>query len=134
MRLTISSEHATQLRKWADLALPAECCGLLYGKEACVTGIELTANVAENPLRHFEIEPARLIAAMRAARGGAVNVIGHFHSHPIGNAVPSEHDACSAEADGRYWLIVAGNDIRAWKAFEKDNAIEFAEVELVVEG
>lgn len=69
------------------------------------------ANVAPDPLRHFEIDPAALIAAHRASRAGGLAVLGYFHSHPNGLARPSATDARAAAGDGRIWAIVALNDV-----------------------
>jgi desampylase len=134
MRLTISRQHAANLRIWVDAAMPAECCGLLFGDGGRVSAVELTANVAENSARHFEIDPSRLVAAMRAMRGGGPEIIGYFHSHPEGAAQPSACDARAALADGRYWLIVSGDDMRAWMPTDKGSEVSFVEAELVVEG
>lgn len=68
------------------------------------------ANVAPDPLRHFEIDPAALIAAHRASRAGGLAVLGYFHSHPNGLARPSATDARTAAGDGRIWAIVALTD------------------------
>ena len=73
------------------------------------------ANVAVDPARHFEIEPAGLIAAHRAARTGGPQVIGYFNSHPNGLARPSATDQASAAGDGRVWAIVARGRITLWK-------------------
>ncbi|QUT04207.1 M67 family metallopeptidase [Sphingobium phenoxybenzoativorans] len=97
----------------------AEICGLLLGKGAECTGIVPAANVAQDPAVHFEIDPAVLIAAHRAARGGGSAVIGHYHSHPSGAAEPSATDAAAARPDGALWLIVAGGGCRLWRAGEE---------------
>ena len=53
----------------------AEVCGLLYGSLSDGSGgriaeAEACANVAEDPARAFEIDPAALFAAHRRARTG----------------------------------------------------------------
>lgn len=94
---------------------PLEACGLLLGADGCVTDAVPTANVAPDPSRHFEIDPAALIAAHRAARDGTSSeVVGYFHSHPNGLARPSDTDRASANGDGRVWAIVAGGDVTWW--------------------
>ncbi|MEQ6335027.1 M67 family metallopeptidase [Sphingobium sp. MK2] len=94
-----------------------EVCGLLLGAAAGqIMAIAPAANVAADPARHFELDPAALIAAHRAARSGGPNVIGHYHSHPSGVAIPSATDAACARPDGSLWLIVAGNEARLWIA------------------
>ncbi|MCL6305260.1 Mov34/MPN/PAD-1 family protein, partial [Streptococcus agalactiae] len=47
---------------------------------------------------------------------GEAPVIGHYHSHPSGVAVPSPRDAADAMPDGMVWLIVGGREVRAWRA------------------
>lgn len=94
-----------------------EICGLLLGAAAGhIMAIAPAANVAADPARHFELDPTVLIAAHRAARSGGPNVIGHYHSHPSGVAIPSATDAACARPDGSLWLIVAGNEARLWIA------------------
>jgi proteasome lid subunit RPN8/RPN11 len=83
-----------------------ECCGLLLGADGRIEAAVPAANVADDPARRFEIDPAALIAAHKAARGGAPGPLGHYHSHPSGDPVPSATDAAQAAPDGRLWLIV----------------------------
>lgn len=93
-----------------------EVCGLLLGRDRRIEAIGPAANVAPDPARHFELDPAVLIAAHRAARAGGLPVIGHYHSHPSGIAWPSATDAACASPDGSAWLIVAGEAARLWIA------------------
>jgi desampylase len=93
-----------------------ERCGLLLGSGTAAVRFMHAANVAADPARHFEIDPAVLIAAHRAARAGGPDIIGCYHSHPAGRAEPSATDAAMAAGDGRFWLIVTMDDVRAWQA------------------
>ena len=99
----------------ADLA-PREACGLLFGTPDAITAMQTVENVAEDPKRRFEIEPAALFAALRAERAGGPKIIGYWHSHPSGDPMPSETDAVMAAADGKLWLIVAGEAVTLWRA------------------
>ncbi len=101
----------------ADLA-PREACGLLFGSSDAITAMQAVENVAEEPERRFEIDPAALFAALRAERAGGPKVVGYWHSHPGGVATPSPTDAAMAAADGKLWLIVAGDVTRLWRAAE----------------
>ncbi len=109
----------------------AEACGLLLGQADRIEAILPAANVAPDPLRHFELDPAVLIAAHRAARRGGPAVIGHYHSHPSGVAEPSRTDAESSAPDGSLWLIVSDGSARLWRA-EPDSAVKarFTEIHL----
>ncbi|OYW86799.1 MAG: hypothetical protein B7Z20_06590 [Sphingobium sp. 32-64-5] len=90
-----------------------EICGLLLGEGGTVRDILPAANVADDPARRFEIDPAVLLGAHRAARRGGWAVIGHYHSHPGGEARPSPCDARSAHGDGALWLICTPKGERA---------------------
>jgi proteasome lid subunit RPN8/RPN11 len=116
MRLKISREAIDGIVAAAAAAHPLEACGLLFGSTHGITGWQIAANVAPNPERAFEIDPGALFAALRAERAGGPPVIGYWHSHPTGRAEPSATDAAMAAPDGRYWLIVAGEDLTVHRA------------------
>ncbi|MCI4589716.1 M67 family metallopeptidase [Sphingobium sp. BYY-5] len=115
MRIAISRGLVEQI-----VALGAasrdEVCGLLFGQAGRIDAFLPAANVAPDPARHFDLDPAALIAAHRAARAGGPQIVGHYHSHPSGIAVPSKTDAASAAPDGSLWLIVAAGGARLWVA------------------
>lgn len=93
-----------------------ERCGLLTGDARAISGFLTAANVHPDPARHFELDPAVLLAAYRAARGGGSEPIGHYHSHPTGPARPSPADAAAADQDGRLWLIVGSGEAHLWRS------------------
>jgi proteasome lid subunit RPN8/RPN11 len=95
-----------------------EVCGLLFGAEGRIEAAEACANVAAEPGRAFEIEPGALFAAYRRARAGGAQLIGHYHSHPSGEAVPSVRDAAQAMGDGALWLILTAGEGRLWRSVE----------------
>lgn len=118
MRVEISSLLLAKLQAAVAASPEVERCGLLFGAGGRVTDISFADNIAANPQHHFELDPAHLISAHRAARGGGPAVIGHWHSHPIGTAEPSPEDARSAAPDGRIWLILSASEVRLWRAVE----------------
>lgn len=96
-----------------------ECCGLLLGKvEGGIERIDAVrpcANVADDPATRFEIDPAALLAAHKAARAGGSQILGYYHSHPTGHPVPSATDCEHASGDGRVWAIVASGEATFWR-------------------
>lgn len=130
MALRISSCVIDLIQRAAADAVPLEACGLLFGTDG-VERASVEANVADDPARRFEIDPAALIAALRAERAGDDRVIGYWHSHPTGDATPSATDAAMAAADGRIWVIVAGGAVTAWRAGTSGLHGRFERVELV---
>lgn len=115
MTIAISIAHRDGIFA-AAAASADEICGLLLGRNGAVEEVRSCANVAADPARHFEIEPAALLAAHRAARQGGPDVLGHYHSHPTGVAEPSVADAAQAMADGAIWVIVGKGRMTAWRA------------------
>lgn len=127
MKVRISRTVLDAIRSHAAAEAPREACGLLFGTAALVDDVMAAANVADDPARRFEIDPAALFAAIRAERGGGPTLAGYYHSHPGGNAEPSATDRAMAAADGKLWLIVAGEVVTAWRAGEDG----FERVELI---
>ena len=114
MRLKISSTLLVPLL--AESAASAnEICGLLFGTSEAILHTAQCRNVAADPATMFEIDPALLIAAHKAARAGGPALIGHYHSHPSGDAVPSARDAEAAMGDGTLWLILSKTEARLWR-------------------
>jgi proteasome lid subunit RPN8/RPN11 len=115
MRIAVARDLIDRLIAEAAAAPDREICGLLFGDDGWIAEARPAANVAADPSRWFEIDPAALFAAHRAERGGGPRLIGHYHSHPGGSAEPSPRDLAAAEP-GKLWLIIGGGAIRAWIA------------------
>lgn len=116
MKLVISSCVIELIQSAAEAAAPDEACGLLFTDGPAVKGATVVANVAADPRRHFEIDPAALFAALKAERAGGATLAGYWHSHPSGDARPSATDAAMAAGDGKLWLIAGGDDVMLWRA------------------
>lgn len=116
MALEIATGSARAILTAAQRSTSLEVCGLLLGQGARVTSIVPADNVAARPETEFEIDPAALLAAHRAARQGGPTVIGHYHSHPTGLLRPSARDAAAAREDGAFWIIASGARLGCWRA------------------
>lgn len=92
-------------------AHPNEACGLLFGERSGrlvrVMQASVAGNVAPEPWHRFEVDPAHLFAAHRAAREGGPPILGVWHSHPQGSATPSRHDRDGVGDPQWLWLIAA---------------------------
>lgn len=128
-RVTISRSVLERIRQESAAAASKEACGLLFGSEGEIADFQVTENTSENPNYAFEIDPKALFAALRAERGGGPKLVGYWHSHPSGDATPSETDAAMAEPDGKLWLIVGGEAVTLWRAGE-----HFTRVEIKIAG
>lgn len=114
--LRLSQTQAAQLAALGEAAFPREACALLVGdRDLRVTEIVPAANIATDPEREFELDPAVHIAVLRRLReeAGTNSVIGHWHSHPNGRDEPSAKDAAMVSDPGLVWLITAVHDGRA---------------------
>jgi len=116
--IRIASADLAAIRAQARAAMPLEACGLLIGTEDDrVSRLEPASNVAAEPARRFEVDPRALLALHRRLRGTPERLIGHWHSHPQGQAVPSACDREMVSDPDMAWLIVAAPDgpVRAWR-------------------
>lgn len=125
MRALIAPEARARIRAAAARSAPVEACGLLLGRRrAGLVVIEAATearNVAPEPRRAFEVDPAHLFAALRAARGpGAPAIVGVWHSHPSGLLCPSAADRAAALEPALLWVIAAPDGRLA--AFRPDAA------------
>ncbi len=107
----LSAAAAAANRAESVAAAPQEACGVLFGRVGAIVEATAARNVAAEPRTRFEIDPAYLFDAHRRGRAGPLALIGCWHSHPIGRAVPSAADAAGVGDRGWLWLIVAGGEI-----------------------
>jgi proteasome lid subunit RPN8/RPN11 len=92
---------------------PVEACAMLFGElsynEAVVEKVEVAKNRLLSGTR-FEIDPARVAAAITEAEKEGLGFIGLFHSHPA-PAVPSSIDLKYMRLWGdALWLIMSSTD------------------------
>jgi proteasome lid subunit RPN8/RPN11 len=104
MRIARSVEAA--ILAHARAAAPHECCGLLIGTIDRILEARATANVADDPVRRYLIDPRDHLRAMRDARARGLEVVGAYHSHPRSRAEPSATDA--AEGFSSFVFLIAG--------------------------
>lgn len=117
--------HASECR-------PLECCGLLIGDRDRIVDSLRAKNVAASPTRYL-IDPADHIRARRAARLRGLDVVGFYHSHPKGPAVPSPRDILEATYQHAIWIVVSLAEGASVRAFTIDKG-RADEVPLIPEG
>lgn len=106
---------------------PLEGCGLLlgdrHGRAAHVHEAPPAHNMLASPQR-YEIAPEAVLAADRAARASRRTLLGAWHSHPGGRAVPSARDLAEAWPDWCYLIVgLAASqapELRAWRVLGED--------------
>ena len=122
MVVSIAPAARSTLLAHAEADPGREVCGLLLGQPGRIEAALSTTNVAADPARNFEIDPALLLRAHRDARGDRRRIIGHYHSHPNGDGRPSRRDAARASENGQIWLIIAAGTVTAWQAVAENTA------------
>ena len=97
----------------ARVERPRECCGLLIGAGGVIVEAVATDNVADDPVRRFEIPPIEHIRQLRRCRtltaetGEQHDVVGAYHSHPRSAAQPSPTDI--EQAFQEFVYVIAGS-------------------------
>ncbi len=102
------------IRDATRMASPQECCGLLVGRregrEIVLSAVHPSTNLAQEPERSFEIDPAIRLRLQRELRGSGQKVVGLYHSHPGGATWPSHRDREAIFEHGLVWIIAAPRD------------------------
>lgn len=106
----ISCEACWSIANWATTAHPEESCGVLIGRsghQAEIVAAWTTPNrTIEDRTRRFALAPADLYDKIVRARSMALDVVGFFHSHPVGDAQPSRCDIRDAGAWPGYIHVI----------------------------
>ena len=114
----VSPRELRRLRTLAERAQAAddyEVCGLLLSKGRRTLELLYLPNRASNPgqwlIHTLDIRPRRIMAEKSERE-----IVGTFHSHPAGDAIPGERDVASAWP-GSLMLIydVCGLEARLWR-------------------
>lgn len=88
-----------------------ECCGLLAGRQGAITQAFPAQNAAQHPATAYEIAPKELFRIMREIRGGGLELLGIYHSHPNGDNRPSPRDVERAYyPDAAYFILSPRTD------------------------
>lgn len=91
----------------AIAARPAECCGLLSGKNGLINGIHYLRNESDRPEVRYFASPEDLFAAMKQIRESSQKLIGIYHSHPRSSAYPSVADVQMAFYPEAVYFIIS---------------------------
>ena len=120
--MKIPQAVAAQMRAHAKEELPNECCGLLVGRRGFVQRAVRARNLEAGPTRYL-IDPQDHFAAMRAARGEGLHVIGAYHSHPAGTTEPSPSDIAEASGGADFLCVIVSSVTGAMTGFLVKNGL-----------
>lgn len=109
MRVRLEDAAHAEVRRLAAAAYPQEGCGVLVGRwdEEGISVTRATSGrnrVTDRAHDRYDLDPDDILAADREARGGGLDVVGFWHSHPDHSARPSQFDTDHAHPDYVYLI------------------------------
>ncbi len=107
--ILIPRKITLQLLHWAQQTPDHEICGLLGGQNGLPTSCYPVENAAANPSRHFLLNAAEQVAAMKTMRERDEVLFAIYHSHPHAPATPSPADLKQAVYREALYLIISLN-------------------------
>jgi len=131
-KLILSPQLAVTLLVEARRAAPLECCGLLGGHSQRVIEVFPATNEMASPVA-YEIPPRELFELFRQLRAQQLELVGIYHSHPVGDNYPSTRDIARAYYPETAYLIVALETSAPLRAFRIREG-EVAELVVEIEG
>ena len=109
--IVLTNMQMSKILSHAERAYPNECCGLLVGErragDVFIREVHRSANMAPTPENQFEIDPQLRFDLERRVREETLDLVGVYHSHPDGDAAPSQTDIQRAWESSLVWLITA---------------------------
>jgi proteasome lid subunit RPN8/RPN11 len=110
---------------------PLEACGLLAGKDARVEKVIEVRNQARSAVR-YAMDPVEQWNAFQWIDSHGLDLVGIFHSHPNGPAVPSPTDIAEAAYAVVHVILVHTEGTWHGSGFWLENGA-YREVTLIVE-
>lgn len=87
-------------------ALPEEACGLIAGNDDGASRLYPVENSLHSPVA-YEMAPLAQVEAMLALESEGHELVGIYHSHPTGPAVPSASDVAQSYYPDVEYVIVS---------------------------
>ncbi len=106
---TLPRPLVNQILRQAQDSPDAEICGLIGARNGEAQHAYAVNNVAEQPEKLFQMDPAGQIAALRLMRERSETLFAIYHSHPTSPAEPSATDLAEAGYPDALYLIVSLN-------------------------
>jgi len=112
-QLALSKTQWDEMRVHVAKQVPLEACGLLAGKNDRVEKVLLVRNQAQSPVRYV-MDPYEQLKTFSWIESHDLDLLGIFHSHPIGPETASVTDIAEAAYEVVYliWSLSGG----IWKA------------------
>ncbi len=99
--------------KHVEACLPQEACGLLGGAGGQVRSIVPVTNAERSPVR-YRMDPLEQVRAILSIEEDGLELVGIFHSHPLGPEGPSATDLAQITYPEAVYLIWSPGG-RGWR-------------------
>lgn len=117
--LWLSREQAREIVRHATSDAPREACGIIGGVDDRARIVVPAPNTASDPRTTYHLDDATLARTIMQFRSQGLSLIGFYHSHPNGSALPSKTDIrLAAYPDTAYLIVGLGADepeLAAWR-------------------
>ena len=121
------------LKSHAVREAPREACGVLAGRKDMVERMVECRNASKYPETTYEIAPTDLLKTLEDIESWSMEVLGFYHSHPMGLDEPSIIDEGRATWPGYSYVIVSisgKSSISSWRWGKAENKFEKEEVKV----
>ncbi|MFX0094589.1 MAG: Mov34/MPN/PAD-1 family protein [Candidatus Hodarchaeota archaeon] len=118
-QLILSESLAEKIFTDVKHKAPEEACGVIGGEKEgekyLVRAIYICRNEAENPYKEYFIAPEDLAKAFNDIETKNWEIIGFYHSHPLGEVKPSKTDYRQVTWYKKFYVITnLKKEIGAW--------------------
>lgn len=126
----VREKEYTAILDYCKVRLPLEACGLLGGRRKegnCYIEKVYFLSNGDKSRNHFSMIPKEQFWAAKDMRRKGYELLGNFHSHPVGGPWPSQEDKRRIYDLNLIYMIISFKDIsrpmlRAYKYDQEKNA------------
>ena len=123
-RIVVSPGILVEVVQHARGCFPEEACGFLVGREDRIERFVPAENALESKTA-YSVEPLFLFELFQELRASGESLVAIYHSHPTGEATPSQRDVAEAYYPDSAHVIVSLRDekhpeVRAFRVIDDD--------------
>lgn len=104
-------QHIEQIIGHCRSSYPKEACGILAGKRGVVEKVYFMANVSDDPMHCYFMDPKEQLNVFKEMRNEGLELLGIYHSHAYTDTYPSKRDIELAYYPEASYVIVSFKDI-----------------------
>lgn len=102
--------YINQIIEHCRSCYPKEACGILAGKNGKAEKVYCMANVSEDPMHCYFMDPKEQLSVFKEMRNNGQELLGIYHSHAYVDAYPSKRDIELAYYPEASYIIVSFKD------------------------